>query len=64
MHHLQSQLLEAGAEGSLDPVEFKTSLSLVEWRTPLISAFRRQRQGELCEFEVSLVYTEFQDSWG
>ena len=26
------------------------------WPTPLIPAFRRQRQGNLCEFQASLVY--------
>ena len=31
---------------------------------PLIPALRRQRQADLCEFKVSLVYREFQDSQG
>jgi hypothetical protein len=26
------------------------------WRTPLIPALRMQRQADLCEFKVSLVY--------
>ena len=26
------------------------------WHTPLIPAFRRQRQADLCEFKASLVY--------
>jgi hypothetical protein len=28
------------------------------WPTPLIPAFRRQRQADLCEFKASLVYKE------
>jgi hypothetical protein len=32
----------------------KTSQAV--WRTPLIPAFERQRQTELCEFKTSLVY--------
>ena len=27
------------------------------WHTPLIPALRMQRQGNLCEFEASLVYS-------
>jgi hypothetical protein len=30
--------------------------SLVQWLMPLISALRRQRQEDICEFKVSLVY--------
>jgi hypothetical protein len=29
----------------------------VWWLTPFLSAFRRQRLDELCEFEAGLVYT-------
>jgi hypothetical protein len=34
------------------------------WCIPLILALGRQRQVNLCEFEASLVYREFQDSQG
>ena len=30
----------------------------------LILALGRQRKADLCEFKASLVYSEFQDSWG
>jgi hypothetical protein len=53
---------EVEEEGS----EVDTSLSYIkrphqdrdarQWRTPLIPALRRQRQGDLCEFEARLVY--------
>jgi hypothetical protein len=33
------------------------------WHIPLILALGGQRQADLCEFEASLVYKEFQDSW-
>jgi hypothetical protein len=38
--------------------------SQVWWFTPLISALRRQRKLDLCEFKASLVYKEFQERQG
>jgi hypothetical protein len=37
---------------------------LVERCMLLIPALRMQRQMDLCEFDASLVYSEFQDSQG
>jgi hypothetical protein len=40
-----------GANATLKP-----GVSTLWWRTPLIPGLERQRQGDLCEFEASMVY--------
>ena len=38
----------------------ETCINQVCWYTPLIPAIRKQRQADLCEFEVNMVYKNFQ----
>jgi hypothetical protein len=35
-----------------------------QWNTPSLSALRRQRKVDLCEFKASLIWSEFQVSQG
>ena len=45
-------------------VQLEIGLIQELWHISLIPTLRRQRQTDLCEFKISLFYSQFQDSQG